>query len=92
MSFLDKMFEQMDFGRGIYNPPYNDHLPRAFDKPIEWISQFLGLQPGLVKLEQKISKAAPTWGSSSTTSQVEISGNFTPKQHDIIVAILNRII
>lgn len=20
---------------GIYNPPYNDHLPRAFDKPIE---------------------------------------------------------
>lgn len=22
-------------GEGIYNPPYNDHLPRAFDKPIE---------------------------------------------------------
>ncbi|CAE7343042.1 SPATA17 [Symbiodinium natans] len=20
---------------GVYNPPYNDHLPRAFDKPIE---------------------------------------------------------
>lgn len=57
---------------GIYNPPYNDHLPRAFDKPIEQhLREALRVQLPR-SLRRPHHKAAPRSGARFGLSQREM--------------------
>ncbi|CAJ1357379.1 unnamed protein product [Effrenium voratum] len=56
---------------GVYNPPYNDHLPRAFDKPIEQhLRESLRVQlPRSLRRPQVSRRAAQTAGARFGVSQ-----------------------